>query len=163
VEKRNNAALEFPTVNDQPANLQLPTPGATEPTPGQSPAPPREIVAAPAPPSTASKMNNSLTPSVRFPTKLGFVRIPIAALQSLRSAPATNSASLALATAESRAVAAADSGFDAPLVRQAQLLITNGYLFLLLLVLLLLIYAVWREWRKWQARRTRRQLIWEET
>jgi hypothetical protein len=74
----------------------------------------------------------------------------------------TNSASLVLASVENHAEAAADSGFDAQLVRQAQLLITNGYLFLLLLLLLLLIYTAWREWRKWQARRARGQLIREK-
>ena len=159
VEKRNNATLDVPAGNDQPPNVQLPTPGATNPTPGPAPTTPRETAAAPAPSSEPPKANQPRPPSVRFPTKLGAVYIPIATLQAARPAPKTNAPSLAVAQVANPAEPAADSGFDAQLVRQAHLLLVNSYLFLLLLLLLLLAYAIWREWRKWQARRIKAQLV----
>ena len=158
VEKRHNATLDFPAGNEQPPNVQLPTPGATDPTPGPAPTTPRETAAAPAPSSEPPKANQPRPPSVRFPTKLGAVYIPIATLQAARPAPQTNAPSFVVAQVANPAAPAADSGFDAQLVRQAHLLLANSYLFLLLLLLLLLAYAIWREWRKWQARRIKAQL-----
>jgi prepilin-type N-terminal cleavage/methylation domain-containing protein/prepilin-type processing-associated H-X9-DG protein len=158
VEKRHNATLDFPARNEQPPNVQLPTPGATDPTPGPAPTTQRETAAAPAPSSEPPKANQPRPPSVRFPTKLGAVYIPIATLQAARPSPQTNAPGLVVAQVANPAAPAADSGFDAQLVRQAHLLLANSYLFLLLLLLLLLAYAIWREWRKWQARRIKAQL-----
>lgn len=160
VEKRKNAPLEFAAVNDRPANPQLPTPGATDPTPGLTPAPPQENVVTPAPLTRTANANQPRPPSVRFTTRLGAVYIPMAALKVPRSVSITNVPNLTTTQVETHA--AVDSGFDAQLLRQAQRLITNSYLFLLLLLLLLIAFAIWREWRKWQVRRAKTQLVREE-
>jgi len=158
VEKHNNT-LDFPTVNDQPANPQLPTPDAAAPTSGLAPAAPRETPPAPAPPARSANENNPRPPSVRFPTKLGIVYVPITALKSTHPTQNTNAPSLAATRIENNEEAATESGFDTRLLRQAQKLIAGGYFILLLLLLLLLAYAIWREWRKWQNRRAPSQPI----
>lgn len=159
VEKRNNATFELANLNEPTPNLQLPNPGDTAASPGQSPLlNQRQESASTPPPADPPNASKPRPPSVCFPTKLGYISVPLAAFQK-PPVSARITSSPALAQTEGVLEESATPGLDSGALRQLQRLLTGGYLLLLLLLLLMIAYAIWREWRKWQNRRSQTQFV----
>lgn len=159
VEKHTTATLELALINDQPANPQLPTPGAAEPTPGLAPAPPRETLADSGPAPTKSGANIPRANPMRFPTRWGGIAVPIALLQLPPPPIATNAPSLTGTTGASTSDDVMIASFDDQILRRARQWIAGGLFLLLLLLLVLLAYATWRQWRQWQRQHPKTQPI----
>jgi len=120
VEKRNNAALEFPTVNEQPANPQLPTPGAADPTPGQAPA---------STPATAGAPDRTSSLLVKVWTPLGIFNVPAAALMTgTTNVPAGDQSIVTAARDDSKETEPSGSTLD---LKHLQKIVIGGYLLLL--------------------------------